>query len=173
MSERRRDSRARATVAALVVLASCGYAPVKSRLPDGAEAVHIPLVGNETAFPDIAGALTKALRIRTQESGLRVVARSGGVHRLRATIVAVNGAPGMLTADGDRLKPLDTIWQVTVEARLEDADGRVVKGPERFEAAGRAYSGPNPVSEEAIGHERRLALEDDIANMIVRYMFQQ
>jgi hypothetical protein len=158
--------------AVLSVTASCGYRPLVGRLPDGSQSIYIPVVENKTPFRGIGPALTEALRIKTEKSGLRVVAGSQGAYRLRVTILEVNDEPGQLEASGGHLGRIDTIWYVRVEAVLENRSGRPVRGPRVFEAGGRSFSGANPTAEASLGHARQMAIQDDVADLIVEYLFQ-
>jgi hypothetical protein len=166
-------SRRLAGISCFLTLASCGYRPLESHLPDDSEAICIPLAENQTAFPGVAVALTKALRIKSQESGLRVVPSKDGVHRLRVRILHIEDKPGMLEVRNGHLDPLETVWYVRAEARLENPAGRVIRGPRLFEVGGRSYAGGNPAADESLGNSRRQALQDDLADTIIEYLFQQ
>jgi hypothetical protein len=165
-------SRRLAAIGCLLTLAACGYRPLESGLPQGNKAICIPLAENKTAFPGIAAGLTKVLRIKSQESGLRVVPGKKGVHRLRVRIVSIEDKPGMLEVREGHLSPLESIWYIRAEASLEDPAGRLVKGPRLFEVGGRAFAGGNPAAEEALGDSRRQALQDDLAGLIIEFLFQ-
>jgi hypothetical protein len=83
-------------------------------------------------------------------------------------IVDVRGTPGMLGVAGDRLVPLDTIWEVTARATVVDGDGTVLAGPEIVSVDGRSVSGGNVTAERAIGAGAREALMEQLARAIVR-----
>ncbi len=156
----------------VLIFSACGYRPVTGRLPDGSGSVHIPLVENRTAFPCVASALTEALRTKTRQSGLRVTPGAAKAYRLRVRIVNVGSTPGMLRVANGHLDPLEQVWLIRAEATLEDPSGRAVRGPKAFEAGGRSLASGNPSADEALGHRRRLALQEDLAELIVDFMFQ-
>lgn len=157
---------------AIFLAGACGYRPVQSRLPDGAARVCIPLVENRTAIPGVAAALTHSLRLETQGSGLDVAASEQGVHRLRVVIVDAQKTPGMVEVRGGHLNPVENIWTIRADATLEDPAGKPIRGPRRFEVGGRSYAGGNIASDEALGESRRLDLQNEMAALIVEYMFQ-
>ena len=149
----------------------CGYRPLKGSVPGGGRDIHVPLVKNRTPYPGLVAPLTSAIRRQSAASGLHVVRTRQDVPRIEATIVAVAQRPGMLRAEAGHLLPVDTIWSISVEATLVDANGQIAVGPELIEIKGRAYSGTTVQSEESMGQHRREALMDDVADAIVTFMF--
>ena len=133
--------------------------------------VVIPTAENNTAYVEVSGPLTAALRRTSARYGLKVAVSDSKAARLRAVVVAVNGEPGMLKAEGKTLVPLEKIWRVDVEAELLGADGAVLIPKKRFSAEGRAFVVSSPDAEEALGQERRAALMDEIADAIVSFVF--
>jgi hypothetical protein len=157
---------------AATLAAACGYRPVLGTLPDGLEAIHVPTVTNETAFAGLTAPLTSSLRKRVARSGLPVVGPGKGGARLEARIVDVRSEPGMVTAANGRLVPVDTLWTIRVEARLVGPGDRSLSMTEVFERQGRAYSGGSVRAEEALGGRSRLALLDELADVIVRSLLE-
>jgi hypothetical protein len=147
----------------------CGYRPLSARFKEGKDAIVIPLVGNETAHAGLIAPLTKALRLKTQAAGIRVA--SSGSPRLVATIVAVTSGPGMLAREGTDLYPVDKIQTIEVRAHVEGVDGSIVVPVRVFKARGRSLAGNNTQSEVILEANRRIGILDDIAEMIVAYLF--
>jgi hypothetical protein len=158
------------TIAAFLLL-SCGYKPLNGTQPNGMIAVVIPTVQDRTAYAGSATPLTSALRRKTAEFGLDVESSGASAARLIVAIVNINNQAGQLKVDDRRLLPMDTIWRIEVEARLEDAAGNIIIPEQSFVASGRALVQGSPDLEEARAKDRRTALFDDLAEMIVSYMF--
>jgi len=150
---------------------SCGYRPLVGTVPGGGRDVVIPTAENNTAYVELSGPLTAALRRSSARYGLTVAASDSNAARLRAVVVAVNGEPGMLKVEGKSLVPLDKVWRIDVDAELFGADGAVLVPKKRFSAEGRAFLVSTPDAEEALGQERRAALVDEIADAIVSFVF--
>ena len=150
---------------------SCGYRPLDANLPGGGRDIHVPTVKNQTPFPGLGAPLTSAIRRKSAASGLNVVNSGHGAPRIQATIVAAKQRPGMLRAEAGHLVPVDAIWSISVEATLVKADGETAVGPQLFEIKGRAYSGTTAQSEESLGHHRKEALLEEVADAIVDFMF--
>ncbi|MCP4600627.1 MAG: hypothetical protein GY847_08870 [Proteobacteria bacterium] len=156
----------------LLLPAACGYTPILGTVSGGGSDIHVPLACNETAYPSLRGPLTEALRKRAARSGIEVVNRKKGVPSLEVTILRVQGEPGMLTTKDNRLIPVDSIWCISAEARLVVSNSGMPKELETFEVCGRAYSGGTVLAEESLGHRRRKALMDDLADAVVRHFFE-
>jgi hypothetical protein len=159
-------------VGAAIFVLACGYKPIASTVPGGGKSIHVPLVKNRTPYADLVAPLTAAIRHRLARGGIRVVSGNKGAPRLHVTIVGVEGKPGMLGVENDRLVPLDTIWSIRVETTIRSTNGTMLAEPEVLLAHGRAFSGDSPTSEEALGKRRRQALLEDLAEYIARYLFE-
>ncbi|MCP4674966.1 MAG: hypothetical protein GY854_05565 [Deltaproteobacteria bacterium] len=145
---------------------------MRGTVPGGGDKIHVPVAGNNTSYPGLAGPLSAAVRKRLARSGVEVVGSGKGAPRLEITIVEARGETGMLTTRDDRLTPVDTIWHIIVEARITRLGDDEAQAPEQFEAQGRAYSGGTVLAEESLGHRRRQALLDDLADAIATYFFE-
>ena len=154
---------------AAVLGTACGYRPMVAAFPEGNGAIAIPLVGNTTPIVDLVGPMTRSLRIHAATAGLTV--KGAGAPKLVATIVSVTSAPGQLTREGDTLYPLDKLQTISVVAHIEDRDGRILVEEQRFTHAGRSLAGNTVETELALEADRRYGILDDIAAMIVEYMF--
>ncbi len=153
-------------------MSACGYRAVRGTVPGGGDAIHVPVAGNSTAYPGLAGPLSAAVRKRLARSGVKVVGSKKGAPRLEITITDARGVPGMLTTRDDRLTPVDTVWNITVEAKITRLGDDDLAPLEQFEAQGRAYSGGTVLAEESLGHRRRQVLLDDLADDIARFFFE-
>ena len=152
---------------------SCGYRPVTGTVPGGGKTIYVPLVGNKTPYPSLAGPLTSVLRHRLAVSGVEVVNKSAGTARLQVKILGVQGDPGMLGTQGDQLVPVDTVWRIEAEARVIGSDGEDLKGPTLFDVQGRAFAqGGSALGEESLGQRERTDLLDDLADAIVSKLFE-
>jgi hypothetical protein len=160
-----------AALACMMIPLSCGYKPMNGTLPKGTVAVVISVVENQTAFSSAAAPLTTALRRKAAEAGVNVESSGARAARLIVTIVKIDNEAGMLKADDKQLIPLDTIWRIEVEAQLEDAAGNIIVARQSFVASGRSLVQGSPDLEEARATDRRAAILEDIADMIVSYMF--
>lgn len=171
----------RIVIAVLVLLVSCGYRPQSSTVPGGGSAVHVPTAKNKTSYPDLSGPLTSAVRRRLSRDGLLVVGKGHGAAQLQITILEVRTRPGMLGTEGNRLEgnrlernrliPIDTIWRIQTEAELTEPGGAQIASGEQFMVEGRAFSPSGALSEESLGHRRRQALLDDLADAISKRLF--
>jgi outer membrane lipopolysaccharide assembly protein LptE/RlpB len=160
-------------IAVIVCCASCGYRPVTGVVPGGGKSIRVPLVKNKTAYPSLSAPMTSVLRYRLAASGVEVVNTGKGVVRLQVIILQVQGEPGMLGTEGERLVPVDTLWRIKAEARVVDAGGKNLKGPAKFDVQGRSFAqGGSPLGQEALSQRERTELLDDLADAIVSKLFE-
>jgi hypothetical protein len=153
----------------VAMVSACGYRPLYAAFPEGKGKIAIPLIINNTAKAGLVGPFTQALREQTALTGIRVV--KAGAPRLIAIIVDVTVRPGQLAREGKNLYPLDKIQTISVVARIEAEDGRVIVPEQRFTHGGRSLAGETAQTEVALEADRRIGILDDIAEMIVSYMF--
>ena len=156
-------------VVGCALVTSCGYRPLVAEFPEGNGAVVIPTAGNHTPYAGLAGPLTDALRTRAKISGIRVAAK--GAPKLIVTIASVTSRAGSIGVDGNRLYPIDKVQTIKVVAFVEGSNGRVLVSEESFEAHGRSPAGDSVRTEAAMEASRRGGILDEIAEMIVSYMF--
>ena len=152
-------------------IASCGYKPVSARLPEGVSTIVIPVAENRTAYENLSVPLTSTLRRTAARAGLSVVSKGDRAAVLHVSVVSVQGEAGMLQKEGEHFRALDRSWRIEADAFLEGTDGMILIPKQRFTVAGRALGLSSPSSEEAFAAERRTALLDDLAAVVIREFF--
>ena len=124
-----------------------------------------------TPFSGLAAPLTSSIRRQTALLGLNVVESGLNAPKVTATIVSATQRPGMLTIENQHVVPVDSILSLSVEVGLVDAAGESLIESQMLEVKGRAISGNSPLDEESLAQRRREGLLDDMAEMIVSYLF--
>ncbi len=149
----------------------CGYRPAGALRHPSIQAVVVPTAGNFSSYSELAGPLTAAVRTQLVKTGVKVKAANESTPRLKLTILRVSGTPGTLGATGRRLTPLETVWQVHVEAVLTDHNDEIIEGPKQFSSNARAYSGGQILAQETMGLHQRQAVVTELAESIVVHFF--
>lgn len=152
---------------------SCGYVPLANPDANAGRTWTIPIVENRTAQTGLSGPLTDALRQQAAMRGLTIVSENTHAVRLEVVILSVSVAPGALTAERGALAPLDSIWRIDAEARLEGGLGRVEDGPHAFHVHGRSYRGGGMLEEDTLAERRRSVLIEDLAANIVEFFLRK
>ena len=164
---------ARAALLAAFFCVACGYKPVTAQLPQGVNAIAVPVAENRTAYDDLSVPLTSTLRRTAARAGISVITKGARAAVLRVSVVSVQGEAGMLQKEGNHLLALDRIWRIEADASLEGRDGTVIIPQQRFTVSGRSLALSSSSSEEALAAERRATLLDDLAAAIVRDFFER
>ncbi len=153
---------------------SCGYHVLIGAVPGdktNRTKVIVENTANHTPYPDLASAMTSALRKKTVRIGIEIENKSAAAARLKTVIKTVSDDPGTLRGRDGILVPVDYIVSVEVEAHLEDAFGQILRSKKTFAASARSLSYSSAPAREASLNARRTELLDDLAGQIVMYIF--
>ena len=156
--------------AALVLLpaiCSCGYKPLLGERSNSIGPVKVPTARNETSYAGMSAPLTSAVRRGLARSGVETVSDNRKAAALKLIIESVNGTPGMLGVESNRLTPRDIVWTVVLRIALNGANGVELIEPTRLEATGRSVAQGSVASVESLSAAAREEIVGDLAQRVV------
>ncbi len=146
---------------------SCGYRPLLGERSDSIGPVKVPAARNETSYAGMSAPLTSAVRRGLARSGVETVSGNEKAVVLKLAIESVNGVPGMLGVESNRLTPRDIVWTVVLRVALDGANGTEMIGPIRMEAKGRGVAQGSVASVESLSAAAREEIVGDLAQRVV------